>query len=787
MFYNYKIAIRNLLRGGVYSAINIGGLAIGMAATILIMLWVYNQWSYDRFHKKAKQLYKVWNYDEVNGTSDKVPHLIGPALLDEYAGFANMTRYQETEFSFMVDRENTADFSGEDHRIIVATVDPAFLQMFSFPLLQGDVATVLNDPFSVVMTETAAKRFFGEKDPINQVISLSEQIQFTVTGILADLPQNTGFNFEILVPIKAFLAGIDWWGTPLGSTYVELSPAMEEKAANSMIRNLVSEHTGGRLTAETFLQPASEWNLYSSFEKDKPVGGRIESLRMFTVIALLILFSACINFMNLSTARSSKNAKEVGVRKVLGASRYSLVNRFMFDSILVAAIAGVLAVIFVLICLPSFNALIGENIGLSLGGIRFWLVWILFILFTGILAGSYPSFYLSSFLPVKVLKGVFKGGKGLVTPRKILIVTQFTLAVMLIISTTVIYRQIYHAKTRDAGYDRTRLVSVMIDDYSRPNKELIRQELLNSGVAESVSINFGSMIKSESTFTDVSWRGKDPESKILIERNYAIADWAKTTGVEIIQGRDIDIRQHPSDSTAMLLNETAVRMMGFEDPIGEVIREFDKEYRVIGVVKDFVLGSPYDPVRPMIIGGPAHNFYNNINIKLNTHSGMAESINQIEQIFKKYGWGGLFLYHFADEEYARHFDKEQRIGSLIVWFTGLAIFISCLGLFGLSAYMAENRRKEIGIRKVLGASVFDITSLLSKEFLTLVTISLAIGMPVAWWAMNQWLSGYAYRTDLAWWIFIGAAVFTIVISLATVSVQAIKAATANPVKSIKTE
>ncbi|MCL2651380.1 MAG: ABC transporter permease [Candidatus Azobacteroides sp.] len=787
MYYNLKIALRKLSRGGIYSIINIGGLTIGMAATILIMLWVYNQWSYDRFHEKEKLLYKVWCYDETNGTSDKVPSIIGPTLLDEYAGFTNMTRYMEIEFPFMVNEGNYATTSVEDSKATIATVDSTFLQMFSFPLLQGDKTTALNDPSSIVITESAAKRFFGEKDPMNQTISVNGNLQFTITGILADLPKNTGFNFEVLVPIKRFLTEDSWWVTPLQSVYVELSPKMNGKVASDAIHDIVGKHTGDRLTAKAFLQPASEWNLYSNFEKDKPVGGRIESLRMFSIIALLILFSACVNFMNLSTAQSNKNAKEVGVRKVMGARRYSLINHFLFDSILVTTIAGILAIILVFICLPFFNGLIGENLRLNIGGIRFWLVWLLFILFTGILAGSYPSFYLSSFLPVKVLKGMIKGSKSLVTPRKILIVIQFTLAVILIISTTVIYRQIYHAKTREAGYDRTRLISVMINDYTRPNKELIRQELLNSGVAESVSINFGSMTQSESTLTDVSWKGKDPESKVHIERNYAEADWAKTTGVQIIQGRDIDIRQYPSDSTAMLLNEAAVRIMGFKDPIGEVIREWGKEYHVIGVVKDFVLESPYDPVQPMIIGGPAHNFYNNMNIKLNAHSNMTESLSRIEQIFKKYNSRGLFLYHYADEVYARRFDKEQRIGSLTIWFAGLAIFISCLGLFGLTAYMAENRRKEIGIRKVLGASVIDITLLISKEFLIPVSISIVIAVPVSWWIMQQWLNGYAYRTDLSWWIFAGAAVITIIIALSTVSVQAIKAATANPVKSIKVE
>ncbi len=790
MFYHLKIIFRNLRRGGVYSVINISGLAIGMATTIVIMLWVYNQWSYDRFHTKNKSLYKVWCYDEVNGTSDKVPSQIGPTLLDKYAGFADMTRYRESETPFMLQGEDNADLTfsvDANNTVVVASVDPGFLQMFSFSLVYGDVKTALVDPYSIVMTETTARHLFGKKDPMGKTITVNGAMQFTVTGILSDLPGNTGFGFEILIPYKRYGTDDSWFNTPTQSVYVELSTGVDGKVASTSIRDIVSTHTGGRLTSETFLQHVSGWHLYSRFEKDQAVGGRIETLRMFTLIALLILFIACINFMNLSTAQSTRYAKEVGVRKVIGARRHTLITRFLGDSIFITAIAGALAVILVLVCLPFFNALMGEKLNLGIGGGWFWFALAAFIILTGILAGSYPSLYLSSFLPVKVLKGAFRGDHGLVAPRKVLIVVQFTFAVVLIMSTTVIYRQIHHAKTRDIGYDKSRLVSVMINDQSRPNRELIRRDLLNSGIAESVSINFASMTGSESTFTYISWRGKDPESKFIIERNYAENDWAKTTGIQIIQGRDIDIRNYSTDSTAMLLNEAAVKVMGFEDPIGEIIREWGREYHVVGVIKDFILESPYEPVHPMIIGGPSSGWFNNINIKLTTHGSISENLSQVEKIFKKYNPAEPFIYHLADEEYARRFDQEQRIGSLISWFAALAVFISCLGLFGLSAYMAENRHKEIGIRKVLGASIANITSLLSREFLILVSISLLIAIPIAWWAMSQWLSGYAYRTDMPWWLFVAVAALTIGIALITVSFQAIKAATANPVKAIKSE
>ena len=790
MFYHLKIAIRNLKRDGMYSVIKIGGLAVGMSAAMVILIWAYHQQSYDRFHAKDKYLYKVWCYDDINGNFDKVSTLIGPSLVAEYAGFANMTRYSELEIPFSLRSEDDTQhsFSIENNNtIVVATVDTSFLQMFSFPLLQGDLKTALADPYSIVLTPNTSRRIFGDKDPMGKTISLNGDMYFKVTGILADLPDNTGFGFELLVPFKRFAPDDTWWNKSIINTYVELLPGVDEKTVSSSIRDIISRHTDGRHTTETFLQHISGWHLYSKFEKGEGIGGRIEMLRMFMLIAILILLTACINFMNLSTARSSGYAKEVGVRKVIGARRGGLIIRFLGESVLFAAIAGAFALIAVLICLPFFNAMVGENLGLNFNSAGLWIAWILFIAFTGILAGSYPSFYLSSFLPVKVMKGIFKTGHSLISTRKALITVQFTFAIMLIVSTLVIHRQVNHARNRNVGYDQSRLISVMITNHTRSSRELIRRELLESGIAASVSVNFASMTESESTLTDMRWRGKDPESRIAVERNYAEADWAKTTGVEIILGRDIDIRAYPSDSTAMLLNETAVKVMGFDDPIGETIYEWDKEYHIVGVVKDFVLESPYDPIRPMVIGGPINGWFNNINIKLSDGIGISERIGQVEKVYRKYNPGEVFIYHIVDEVYMRRFDQEQRIASLVSWFAALAVFISCLGLFGLTAYMAENRRKEIGIRKVLGASVANVVSLLSREFLMLIFVSLAIALPVAWYAMNRWLEGYAYRTDIPWWLFAAVAVLITCIVLLTVGFQAVKAAMANPVKTIKSE
>jgi ABC-type antimicrobial peptide transport system permease subunit len=708
-----------------------------------------------------------------------------------------MTRYSESEIPFMTvgdDGVAGLDYSTGNSTVLTACADSSFLTMFSFPLLRGDASTALSEPLSMVITQRVAQRMFGDKDPMGEMISVfNGAINLKVTGVLADLPDNTCFRFDILVPYRLGQADESWF-YPSGNssygncTYVELSPGVDVKTVSASIRDIIAKHTDGQVLTETYLQHISKWRLYSKVEKGVSVGGRIENLRMFSLIALMILVIACINFMNMSTAQASKHAKETGIHKVVGARRSALIIRYLRETTMIAAIAGGCALIIVSIVLPFFNAMVGENFILNPDNSVLWVAYAAFVAVTGLLAGSYPAFYLSSFRPVKVLKGVFRSGRSLVNPRKALIVSQFTIAVILITSTFVIHRQIQFTQARDIGYDKSRLVNIKLPDNGRHTRELIRRELLETGVAESVSINFATMYESESRFTDhLRWRGKDPNSSFAFERNYAQTDWAKTTGVQIIKGRDIDIVAYPNDSTAMLINETAAKIMGFDDPVGEIVYEWDTPYHVVGVVKDFVLESPYDPIRPMIIGGPAKGWLNNINVKLSAHGSLSENIGQMEQIFRKYNPGEMCRYWIVDEMYARRFEQEQRMSSMVTWFAALAIFISCMGLFALVAYMAETRRKEIGIRKVLGASVYDIVMLLSKEFLILTLISVAIASPVAWWIMEKWLTGYAYHTNIPWWLFIAVGGVSLCIALATVGFQAIRAATANPVDAIKSE
>jgi ABC-type antimicrobial peptide transport system permease subunit len=463
-----------------------------------------------------------------------------------------------------------------------------------------------------------------------------------------------------------------------------------------------------------------------------------------------------------------------------------LIEQFLGESTLVAFVAGSVALVLALMVLPVFGTLIGKPLTLDLTDVRFWMTWAGFVLFTGLLAGSYPAFHLSSFLPVKVLKGVFRTKQALVSPRKVLVVVQFTVASALIVSTLVVHRQIKHAQNRETGYNREQLIYTSLNGDIDKNYELIRQDLLNYGTAISVTKTSAPMTGAWSQTWGVNWKGKDPSAIIPFEIFCAEADWAKTAGATIIEGRDIDIHTYRTDSTAMLLNESAAKIMNFEHPIGEMVNTHGKDWHVVGIVKDFIIRSPYEPVSPMLIMGPS-GWFQIMHIKLNGHNRMTDNLAKAEQIFKQYNPAYPFEYKFIDEEYARKFQSEQKTGSLVSWFAGLTIFISCLGLFALVAYMAETRRKEIGIRKVLGASVSSIMLLLSKEFLILVAISVAFASPVAWWAMNKWLTNYAYHTNIPWWLFIAVGGLSLCIALVTVGFQAIRAAMANPVESIKSE
>ncbi len=786
MFKNYfKVAFRNLLRNKGFSVINISGLAIGMASAILILLWVQNEISYDRFHEKNSRLYEVWGnsvYDGALQTGLATPQLMGPALKNDYP---------EIESAARISWDQSILFGyGDKHIKATGTwADPSFLTMFSFPLLLGDTKTALNDPHSLVITEKMSKKLFGDENPIGKVVKFDNSENFIVTGLMKDLPNNTDFDFEFLESAKFMESkgymDADWTDVSI-RTFVLLKPNTRLADVNSKIKNIVIKYSGGRSKDESFLYPVSQLRLHSKFVDGKPSGGRIETVRLFTLIAVFILFIACINFMNLSTARSEKRAKEVGIRKVAGALKKSLVAQFLIESIIISAIAGILALIIVQFSLPAFNQLTQKQLFIDYGNFYFWLASIGFILFTGMLAGSYPAFFLSNFRPVAVLKGTFKKVNALVTPRKILVVSQFTFAIILVISTIIIVQQIKYAQERNSGYDKNNLVYIFIEGDIPKNYPLIKNELLNSGTAVAVSQTMAPLTQSWSSGMSLNWQGKDPNTRPTFDRSTTDGGIIKTAGLELVQGRDIDINKYPTDSTACIINESAARILNFKNPIGQLVFDDPINWHIVGVFKDFILQSPYDKTRPIIFKGPKYGS-NVINIKYNNKYTTAQNLASTEKILKKYNPAYPFEYHFIDEEYAKKFSDQHLIGTLAGLFAGLTIFISCLGLFGLATYMAESRAKEVGVRKILGASVSNIAALLSKDFVTLVIISIFIASPIAWYFMKQWLISFDYRIQINWYVFALAGLTAIIIAIITVSFQAIKAAIANPVTSLRSE
>jgi ABC-type antimicrobial peptide transport system permease subunit len=786
MLKNYfKTALRNLWKRKGFSAINIVGLAIGMASAMLILLWVQNEMSYDRFYKKSDRLYIAYNKDIFDGEVrcwNTTPKILVPTLKKDYPEVEAATRVNWNFVFIFKIGEKTIKAGG-------TMTDPAFLTMFDLPMLQGNPKTALNNTYSIVLTAKMARKLFGNEDPMNKTVKVDNRDNFTVTGVLKDLPYNTAMDFEYILP-WTYVESRGWsdssWGNNSTTTYVLLKSNTTIDRVNAHIRDIGIKRANFPSKTEVFLYPFSSQHLYSNFENGKPSGGRISTVRVFIIIAGFILLIACINFMNLSTARSEKRAKEVGIRKVVGAEKQSLIGQFLIESILIALIAGIIATGIVELFLPSFNTLTKKQLFIDFKNLDFWLAGLGFILFTGILAGSYPAFFLSAFRPVVVLKGSFKKPHALVTPRKILVILQFTFAIILIISTIVIQKQIKYAQDREIGYARNNLAYIFLEGDIEKNYEPIKNEMLGSGAVNAVSKTSAPMTEGWSNTWGIGWEGKDTTNKIIIDRFCSDGNLVKTTGMKVVEGRDIDLKSYITDSTACLINESALRLMGFKHPIGQILKDNGENWHIVGVVQDFILRSPYEPTKPMVIEG-AKAWFNVIHIRFNDHRSMRENLAKVEQVFRKYNPAYPFLVSFIDEAYQKKFADEEQIRTLASLFAGLTIFISCLGLFGLASYMAENRIREIGIRKVMGASVTSITTLLSKEFLKLVLISILFAVPIAWWSMHVWLGAYSYRTPLSAWIFLAAGALSIFIALLTVSSQSIRAALSNPVRSLKTE
>src|SRR5450432_2974368 len=787
----FKIAYRNVLRNKGFSAINITGLAVGMAAAILILLWIQDELSYDNFHTNRDRIYEVWNRVPMDGKISSWNSVSAPAAR------ALEKDVPEVERAVRVSWDSKFLMSVADKKIIKTgyIVDTGFLQMFSFPMLKGNPSTALNDMHSLILTEKTAKSLFGNEDAMGKIVKNQDKENFTVTGILKDLPGNSRFNFEFLLPWSFIKYGEGkdlGWGDNSTSTYVMLNQNTTYAAASPKIKVLKQKYSDEAKTMkwELFLYPLSRWRLYSSFTNGvEDNGGRSTFVKLFGIIAAFILLIACINFMNLSTARSEKRAKEVGIRKVVGAQKSSLISQFIGESVFIAFLAGIAAIIIVQLSLPAYNQLTSKNLFLNFESIYTWIAFAGFILLTGLLAGSYPAFFLSSFKPVKVLKGTFKKANAAITPRKVLVVLQFTFATILIICTIIIKQQIDYARNRATGYNKDNIVYHFMTGDIPKNYALIKNELLSAGIAKSITKTNSPLTERWSNGWGQSWEGKSPNDNTSFDRYLADEGLGATAGLQFIQGRDFDLKQFPSDSTGLIINESSLKEMRFKNPLGKKVFDLGIEWHIVGVVKDFILTSPYEPTRPILICGAKSKFmtFNVMQIKLNGNNATAKNLAKAAAIFRKYNPDYPFEYKFVDEAYAQKFDNEQRQGVLAALFAGLTILISCLGLFGLATYMAENRIKEIGVRKVLGASVTGITALLSKDFVKLVIISFVIAAPLSYWAMYKWLQDYEYRVSIHWWVFGIACVLSVTIAILTVSYQAIKAALGNPVKSLRTE
>jgi putative ABC transport system permease protein len=822
MLRNYfKIAIRNLYRNKGFSAVNIAGLAIGMASALLILLWIQNQLTYDRWYTKTDRLYKIYSRDKIEGKPyawENTSSLLAPVVKKDLAAVEDVARWRSITFLASVGETHISNQG--------AFADSSFLRLFDFPVVKGDAAHALDEPKDIVLTQHMAIALFGDKDPIGKAVRIDSNADFTVTAVLKDPPPNTSFNFNYLLPwsFRQKLGEDDTdWGNSSVLTFALLKPGATQTGFDDQIRNIVVDRSDRKETTQLFSQPVNRLYLYSRSENGQLVGDRIKVVQLFMIIAGFILLIACINFMNLSTARSERRAREVGIRKVVGAVKSSLVAQFIGESILIAVLSFGLALFITQFALDPFNQLINTQLTIDYGNPRWWAFAIGFVLFSGLLAGSYPAFYLSSFQPVKVLKGThgfrtypsrakgtnesergtkfgevlsvskqlgrssFRKVNALVSSRKALVVLQFTFAIALIICTLVIRRQIEYAQNRDAGYDRHNLVYTFTQGDIPQHYLAIRNDLLGSGVATSVSESYSPITRHWSDGWGYTWDGAGEEGK-RIDFTYlgSDADFVKTMGASLIAGRDIDVYNYPTDTMALLLNETAVKLMGVKDPIGLNIRRDGQTMHVVGVIKDFILESPFTKIGPMMIQGPKQ-FFQIIHIKLNPARPLTADISKTQQILRRYNPRYPPQLVFADADYANKFQDEQQISKLAGLFAGLTIFISCLGLFALATYMAENRIREIGVRKVLGASVSGITFMLAKDFVWLVLAAFAIAAPFAWFAMRQWLGGYDYRTDIGIGVFALSGGLALLIAIATVSYQSIRAALSNPAKSLRTE
>jgi len=785
---NLKIALRNLWKNNGFSLINIGGLAIGLASCMVLLLYVAYEWSYDKQYTNADKTYVVYQNAPANGKIFSwawTPN----AMAEEVAAKIPGVKYA-SHSTYPNEKLISAGENKINSRAVFA--DPSFVKILDYKFIKGNPNKVLKGVNTIILTKSFSQKLFGNEDPINKMVKLENQDVLKVEAIIEDVTANNSIVFECIMPWALFEKRESWakgknWGNNMCLTIVQLKNNSFFTSANADMKGIYKRNQKGN-TAEALLHPLTRWHLYDDFQNGKSVGGKIEQLKIFLLLAFCILLIACVNFMNLSTARSERRAKEVGIRKAIGSTRKSLIGQFLLESVFITFISTVLAFILIEVSLPYFNNLLNIELQIDYKSIAFWGTLLGLMIFTGFMAGSYPALYLSSFEPIKVLKGLKIKTDSSVSIRKVLVVTQFVFAACLIVCTSIIYQQLNYVKNKPIGYDKSNLIQIAVQGKMGDNSklELLKTQLLKSGAASDVTFFSKDITENGNNTTDISWEGKTPGESILFNNRGIGSDFIKTIGTELVSGREFSATSK-NDSGSVMLNEAAVKMMGLKNPVGAIITWGDTKLTNVGVVKDFVVESAYQKVAPMIFYPSYRDGSSVIIVRLNPNQNISSSLRTIDDLVKQIEPDYPVNRKFVDESFEVKFQNEKLLGTLSNWFGGFAIFISCLGLLGLALFMAEQRKKEISIRKVLGASTANILTLLNKDFIKLVAIANLIAFPLAYIIINKWLSAYEYRISISALPFIIAMGLSVLIAVLTVSVQSLKVAKANPVDALKYE
>lgn len=785
---NLKIALRNLWKNKGFSLINIGGLAIGLASCMVLLLYVAYEWSYDKQFKNHDKTYVVYQSVVASGKTFSwpwTPNVMANEVQEKIPGvkYASHSTYPRPNLITVGDKRLSSK---------VIFTDPNFVKILDYKFIKGNPAQVLNDINTIILTKSLAEKLFGNEDPINKTVKFENQEVLKVSAVIEDVPANSSIIFECILPWELFLKKEPWakdsnWGNNMCLTLVQLQDNKFFTAANAAMEGIYKRNQKDNV-AVALLHPLVKWHLYGDFENGKSIGGKIDQLKIFLLLAFCILLIACVNFMNLSTARSERRAKEVGVRKAIGSTRRSLISQFFLESLLITFISTALAFVLVEVSLPYFNNVLNIKLTIDYSNSEFWIILFALMVFTGFVAGSYPALYLSSFEPVKVLKGLKIKTDSSVSVRKVLVVGQFVFAACLIVCTAVIYQQLNYVKNKPIGYDQSNLIQIKIDGkMHEPGKlELLKTQLLKSGAVTNATLFSSDVTEGGNNTTNIEWEGKNPKELISFNHRAIGYDFIETIGTKLISGRELSVK-FKSDTNNVMLNEAAVKMMGLKQPIGATITFWGNKLTNVGVVKDFVVESAYQKVAPMIFYLDTHENATVILARLNPNQNISSSLATIDELVTQIEPNYPVNRKFVNESFEVKFQDEKLLGTLSNWFGGFAIFISCLGLLGLALFMAEQRKKEISIRKVLGASTGNILTLLNKDFIKLVAIANVIAIPIAYVVINKWLSAFEYRVSISFLPFALAITISVLIAVLTVSIQSIKVAKANPVDALKYE